>query len=66
MNGNKTILWWILGGIVAPLLVGAVSHFLTACAQHGERISILSSKHHEVTRRLEDIEHKLDQLLQRR
>jgi hypothetical protein len=67
MNGNgKTLLWWFLGGVVAPLLVGTVTHLYASCAQHGERISILESRYLEVSRRLDHIERKLDQLLQRR
>ena len=66
MNGNKPLLWWLLGGIVAPLLVGTLSHLFSACAQHGERLSILESKNHEVSRRLQEIERKIDELLRRR
>jgi hypothetical protein len=67
MNGNgKNIVWWVLGGLLAPLLVAAVTHLYTACSQHGERISILESRQNDVSRRLDHIEEKLDKLLQRR
>jgi hypothetical protein len=67
MNGNgngRSILWWVLGGLVAPLLVGTVSHLFTAVAQHGERLSSMEVKQVDLLRRLADIERKLDRLIE--
>ncbi len=67
-NGNGStggkLLWWGLG-LLGPVLVGAWSGTLTHIQLHSEAIAVLQSQNQATERRLQQIEDKLDRLLQR-
>jgi uncharacterized protein HemX len=64
-NGsNKTILW-VLGFFVTAVL-GAATHTYALFQSSLERIAVLEQRYYDVNRRLDAIEHKIDQLLERR
>jgi hypothetical protein len=65
-NGNGTrLLWWLVGGIFAPLVLGLTSHGIATLSTQGERLSRLEAEAIAVQQQLQRIEVKLDKLLGR-
>jgi hypothetical protein len=67
-NGNSPnrLLWWLVAGIFGPIVLAIASHATGTIYSSAQRITTLEAEGGDVQRRLERIEHKLDQLLQRR
>jgi hypothetical protein len=67
MNGNK-VTWWLMG-ILATLLTGGASAWLTSMHTltriHGEKIAVLESQIEAQRHQLDRIDRKLDRLLER-
>ena len=67
MNGNKVV-WWLMG-ILATLLSGGASAWLTSIHTlsrvHGEKIAVIESQLETQRQQLHRIDQKLDRLLER-
>ena len=68
-NGTSTgpatsgkLLWWLIGGIITPLIITA---FNTLTAD-SKRVTALEAIMHEVNHRLERMENKIERILERR
>ncbi|HMF14946.1 MAG TPA: hypothetical protein VKE94_21670 [Gemmataceae bacterium] len=61
-NGNK-ILWWLIS-LLTGGLVGLGSHTFTGNADHGSKIAVLEHQAAETEHRLQQIETKIDRLLE--
>jgi hypothetical protein len=65
LNGNGTngkLLWWLIGGIITPLIITAFNTLVG----DSKRVAALESVFQDVERRLERMETKLEKLLERR
>jgi hypothetical protein len=66
-NGNgQRPWWWLLGALLVPLILASFGHLLQTTYSSAGRLSGLETLQETNQRRLERIEHKLDQLLERR
>jgi hypothetical protein len=69
-NGNGSapnrLLWWLVAGILGPIVLAVFSHATGTIYSSSQRITTLEVEQGEAGRRLERIERKLDQLLERR
>jgi hypothetical protein len=69
-NGNggaqTRVLWWIIGSIFAPLTLALTGTVLNLGISSAQRISTLEAQFHEVHDRLDNIDRKLDRLLEAR
>jgi hypothetical protein len=69
-NGNgvtqSRVLWWLIGSIFAPLTLALSGTVLNLGITSAQRISTLEAQFHEVHDRLENIDRKLDRLLETR
>ncbi len=64
-NGNNKFLWWLIGAVLAPMLLGSTSHLLSTVYSGAERVSALEMEAQDFRRHLTNIETKLDRLLAR-
>jgi hypothetical protein len=69
-NGNNAtqnrFLWWVIGSIFAPLTLALAGTVLNLGITSAQRISTLEAQFHEVHQRLENIDRKLDRILDTR
>lgn len=65
-NGQPKWLWWITGGLLAPLVLVVFGHEFRTTHETAQRVSAVEAITQEMRYRLERIERKLDQLLERR
>ena len=65
-NGHPKWLWWITGGLLAPLVLAVFGHEFRTTHDNAQRVSAVEAVTTEVKHRLDRIERKLDQLLERR
>jgi hypothetical protein len=69
-NGNGSapnrLLWWLVAGILGPIVLAVFSHATTTIYSSAQRITRVEAEQEDAGRRLERIERKLDQLLERR
>jgi hypothetical protein len=61
-NGNGKLLWWLIGGILTPLIITAFN----TITGDSKRVTALETVFQEVDRRLERLENKIEKLLERR
>jgi hypothetical protein len=61
-NGNGKLLWWLIGGILTPLIITAFN----TITGDSKRVTALEAVFQEVDRRLERLENKIEKLLDRR
>jgi hypothetical protein len=66
VNGQHKLLWWLIGAVLGPLLLAAFGNLLSTTYTTSERASGLEAESRALHQRLERIERKLDQLLERR
>jgi hypothetical protein len=64
-NGNGRLTWWLICTI-GTMLAGAVAGAFTTIRTSAERIAVLESRETDTRSRLQRIEEKLDNLLDRR
>ncbi len=68
MNGNgkpeygSKLVWWLIGGIITPIALTAFN----TIAGDSKRVSAIEAIVREVDRRLERLETKIENLLERR
>ena len=65
-NGQNKLLWWLLGGILGPVLLAVFSHATSTIYSSAQRLSRVETEQDEAKYRLQRIETKLDLLLERR
>jgi hypothetical protein len=69
-NGNTStqtrLLWWLIGSIFAPLTLALTGTVLNLGIASAQRISTLEAEFHEVHQRLDNIDRKLDRVLDAR
>jgi hypothetical protein len=69
-NGNGSapnrLLWWVVAGILGPIVLAVFSHATSTIYSSAQRITRVEAEQEDSGRRLERIERKLDQLLERR
>jgi hypothetical protein len=61
-NGGGKILWWLIGGILTPLLLSSINTVIG----DSKRVAGLEAIIQEVDRRLERVENKIEKLLERK
>ena len=61
-NGNGKLTWWLIGGIVTPIVLTT----LNTIAGDSKRVTAIEAIVQEVDRRLERLETKIEKLLERR
>ena len=61
-NGNGKVLWWLIGGIITPILLTAFN----SLQGNSQRITTLEANMNQLEYRLGRLETKIDQLLERR
>jgi hypothetical protein len=61
-NGNGKLLWWLIGGIITPLIFTA----LNTVTGDSKRVTALETLIQNVDRRLERLEDKIEKLLERK
>lgn len=67
MNGNhqNKVLWWLLGAVLAPMVLTGATHTLTTVYANAQRVSALEVEVQDLRRHLSSIETKIDRLLER-
>ncbi len=67
INGNSGVqnrfLWWAVGSIFAPLTLALAGTVLNLGITSAQRIGALEAQFHELHQRLENIDRKLDRIL---
>ena len=61
-NSNSKLLWWLIGGIITPLIFTAVN----TITGDSKRVTALETVIQDVDRRLERLENKIEKLLERK
>jgi len=61
-NGHGKVLWWVLGGFVAPMVLAVFNTVFTSA----QRLSTLEAEFKDIHQRFERIERKIDLLIERR
>ena len=61
-NGQGKVLWWLIGGILTPLLLTLFNTIQTSV----QRVTAIEANVHELQQRFQRLENKLDLLLDRR
>jgi hypothetical protein len=65
-NGQHKLLWWITGAVLGPVFLMVFGLVVNTTFGNSQRLSGLEAEGAETHRRLDRIERKLDQLLERR
>jgi hypothetical protein len=62
-NTQNRFLWWVVGSIFAPLTLALAGTVLNLGITSAQRISTLEAQFHDLYQRLENIDRKLDRIL---
>ena len=62
VNGHGKVLWWLIGGILTPLMLTLFNTFQVSV----QRVTTIEANIKELQHRFNRLENKLDLLLERR
>ncbi len=68
-NGAATqnrLLWWAIASIFGPLVLALTGTVLNLTITNTQRISAIEAEYQDISRRIDEVNRKLDKLLDRR